>query len=269
MSTNTAGRLLDNSRITLERASQPRSALPSGLLFLHGLFGKPADWERSVEHFSSRWRVLAPELPVFDLPADQIDVTGLAAYARGLMDQNNLETAVVSGNSLGGHVALALALTYPERVSGLVLAGSSGLFERGHGLVPRRPSREYLYARIREVFYDEAHVTDSLMEEVTQTIYDRQRMRRVYRVAASTKRNNLRESLTKIQCPVLVVWGNNDQITPPEMAQEFADRLPDAELEFIDRCGHAVPIERPAEFNHLLDNFLSRRFGFNSALCHD
>ncbi|MFZ0820907.1 MAG: alpha/beta hydrolase [Candidatus Acidiferrales bacterium] len=269
MSVNTAGRMLETSRLSLEGASQLRTARPSGLLFLHGLFGKPADWEASVEHFSPQWRVYAPELPVFDLPAERIDVTGLAAYARDLMDQNNLETAIVSGNSLGGHVGLALALTYPQRVSALVLAGSSGLFERGHGRVPRRPSREYLYERIREVFYDAAHVTDSLMEEVSQTIYDRKRMGRVYRVAASAKRNNLRESLGKIQCPVLVVWGNNDLITPPQMAQEFADRLPDAELQFIDRCGHAVPIERPIEFNHLLENFLHRRFSFASALCHD
>jgi pimeloyl-ACP methyl ester carboxylesterase len=269
MATTAAGRMPDSLMPRIGQASDSMPSRPSGLLFLHGLFGKPADWETSVGHFSGGWRVLAPELPVFDLPADQIDVTGLAGFARGLMDQNNLETAVVSGNSLGGHIGLALALTHPQRVSALVLAGSSGLFERGHGRVPRRPSREYLYERIREVFYDEAHVTDSLMEEVSQTIYDRKRMCRVYRVAASAKRNNLRESLAKIQCPVLVVWGSNDLITPPDMAQEFADRLPDAELQFIDRCGHAVPIERPTEFNLLLDNFLHRRFGFAASVHHD
>jgi 2-hydroxy-6-oxonona-2,4-dienedioate hydrolase len=201
---------------------------------------------------------------VFNLPVDQMDVAGLAAHARDLLDQNHLETVVLTGNSLGGHVALALALTHPERVSALVLVGSSGLFERGHGRVPRRPTREYLYARMREIFYDPIHVTETLMEEVCQTIYDRKRMGRVYRVVASAKRNNLRESLARIQCPVLVVWGSEDVITPPDIAREFADRLPDAELQFIERCGHAVPIERPREFNLHLETFLQRRFGFPS-----
>ena len=206
---------------------------------------------------------------MFDLPTDQVDVAGLAAYMRFLLDENNIERVFVGGNSLGGHVALVLALMYPERVSGLVLAGSAGLLERGHGRIPRNPTREYLYNRIREVFYDPVHITDALMDEVHYTVCHRHRISRIYRIAASTKRNNLRESLAKIQCPVLVVWGAEDMITPPEMAQEFAERLPDAELQFINRCGHAVPIERPADFNHLVEGFLHRRFGAAPAMCHD
>jgi len=269
MSSATAGRLPRSSEAALEPSPYLRLSPPDALLFLHGLFGKAADWKHPAEYFSRRWRVVAPELPVFDLPREQADVAGLAAYARELMDQQGIERVFAGGNSLGGHVALALALNHPERVSGLVLAGSSGLLERGHGRVPRRPTTEYLYDRIREVFYDPVHVTETLMEEVHQTVYDRHRIGRIYRVAASTKRNNLRDSLGEIQCPVLVVWGREDIITPPDMAEEFAHRLPDAELQFIDRCGHAVPIERPAEFNHLLETFLHRRFGFAPALCHD
>jgi pimeloyl-ACP methyl ester carboxylesterase len=246
----------------LEHASSPKCERPSGLLFLHGLAGKPTDWEPSVEHFSRHWRALAPEFPFFDLQDDQANITGLAEYVSDVLDRNNLETAILIGHSVGGHAALALALKHPERVSALALAGSSGLYELGpNEFVPRQPSREYLYDRVRELFYDERYATERLVEELRQKLYHPIQKMRLLRLAISAKRSNLRESLAKIQCPVLLVWGTHDVIAPPDMAKEFGQRLPDAELHFIEHCGHALPIERPTEFNHLLEGFLQHRFG--------
>ena len=79
-------------------------------------------------------------------------------------------------------------------------------------------------------------------------------------MAASAKRDNLRDVLNQIRAPVLLVWGANDAITPPSVAHEFKERLPLAELEFIDQCGHAPSLEKPHEFNRIVERFLQRHF---------
>jgi len=64
--------------------------------------------------------------------------------------------------------------------------------------------------------------------------------------------------LSKIKIPVALIWGKNDKITPPEVAVEFNQLLPDSELNWIDLCGHAPMMERPTEFNEILSKFLEK-----------
>jgi pimeloyl-ACP methyl ester carboxylesterase len=143
----------------------------------------------------------------------------------------------------------------------LILAGSSGLFDRGYERhVPHRPSRAWLRAKMREVFFDESHVTETLIDEIRHSLSDRRRMAGLVRMAASAKRNNLRDVLHRIQSPVLLVWGANDNITPPSVALEFKERLPLSELKFINQCGHAPTLEKPYEFNLIVERFLQRHF---------
>ena len=232
------------------------------VVLLHGMFGSASGWGACLEHLAHRWKVMAPELPVFELPRDRSCVEGIGEYVKGMLDHHHVHRAVLGGNSLGGHIALHLALRFPERISGLVLAGSSGLFERGFERnVPRRPSREWLRAKIRDVFYDEGHVTESLVDEVSETLACPRRAIKILRVAKSAKRDNLRDVLHQIRCPVLLAWGADDNITPPTVAHEFRECLPSAELHFIPRCGHAPMMERPHEFNAIVERFLERHFG--------
>jgi pimeloyl-ACP methyl ester carboxylesterase len=231
-------------------------------LLLHGLFGKPVHWGPCAKLLADRlWRVLVPDLPVFDLPRHEVGIEGLALRAKDLMDREGIQRAVVGGNSLGGHIALQMALRYPQRVAALILTGSSGLFERSfENRVPRRPSRDWLQAKAREVFYDEVHVTESLLHEIKDTICDPRRALSIIRIAKSAKHDNLRHVLHQVRCPVLLAWGEDDSITPPSVAHEFKECLPDAELHFIPRCGHAPMMERPHEFNHIVERFIDRVF---------
>ncbi len=103
------------------------------VLCLHGLFGASEHWETTVETLAPRCRAMALTLPIFETPSDDLSVMGLRAYVEAFMDAERVPPAVVVGSSLAGHVALDLALHAPERVRGLVLSWSSGLFEHGFG----------------------------------------------------------------------------------------------------------------------------------------
>jgi pimeloyl-ACP methyl ester carboxylesterase len=228
------------------------------IVFLHGLFGNAGNWDPCIQRLTPRWRAVAPRLPLFDLPAAEATVEGIARSVRSWLDANHLPRVILGGNSLGGHVALHLTVTDPERVAALVLTGSSGLFERSYEPAPRRPSRDWVTARVREVFFEEWDGAGAMVDEVVGVAEDRDKARQLVRIATSTKQNPMRDQLHRIQCPVLLVWGANDQITPPSVAREFQDQLPHAELAFIDRCGHAPMMERPEEFCMHLDRFLMR-----------
>jgi pimeloyl-ACP methyl ester carboxylesterase len=160
---------------------------------------------------------------------------------------------VLCGNSLGGHASLLLALESPALVAGIVLTGSSGLFERGFAATQgSRPSRQWTGDRIREIFYDPSLATDELIDEVCRIVAVRRNARDIVQIAKSAKRDNMADRLAKIACPVLLIWGRQDVITPPEVAEEFHRTLPSAELAWVDRCGHAAMMERPREFAEAL-----------------
>ena len=86
---------------------------------------------------------------------------------------------------------------------------------------------------------------------------DRKYRRFVLRVAKATRDRQMLSDLADVNVPTLVIWGSNDTITPPFVADQFRDNIPRAELAFIDQCGHAPPIEQPKQFAHLLHTFLS------------
>jgi pimeloyl-ACP methyl ester carboxylesterase len=200
-------------------------------------------------------------MPVFQMPRNETGVHGLVEHIERTLDREHIERAVIGGNSLGGHVALAMALRDPGRVVGLLLAGSSGLFERGFDRkVPRRPSREWIREKMRAVFFEELHVTEALINEIHDTVSDMGRAVKIIRMAKSAKQDNLREVLHRIRCPVLLAWGADDTITPPVVAHEFKQYIPHAELEFINDCGHAPNIERPRELGRIMERFLARHF---------
>ena len=228
------------------------------LVLLHGLFGEAGNWGDCAARLQQNLRVLTPDLPLFSLPFGRPLIETLSDHVLRLLDDRGISRAVVAGNSLGGHVALRLAMSHPERVEALVLTGSSGLFERGfESSVPRRPTRRYLEEKIREVFFDPAHVTESLLNAVVRTLTDTRKVLSILRLAKAAKRDNLNSLLHQIRCPTLLVWGENDIITPPSVADDFNKLISGSRLHFIPQCGHAAMMEHPAEFARILDEFLS------------
>ncbi|QEM11928.1 alpha/beta fold hydrolase [Mucilaginibacter rubeus] len=229
------------------------------LLLLHGLMGALSNWDGVINEFKSRYRVIIPILPVYDMPLISTGVKSLSKFVHKFIKFKKLSNITLLGNSLGGHVALVYLTTHPENIKALVLTGSSGLYENAFGgSFPRRESIDFVREKVQFTFYDPAIATDDLVQDVFQTINDRHKVIRLLAMAKSAIRHNMKKDLHKITIPVSLIWGRNDKITPPEVAVEFNELLPDSELHWIDKCGHAPMMEHPEEFNVLLKQFLTK-----------
>ena len=230
------------------------------LLLLHGLFGALSNWEDVVAEFSPRYRVIIPLLPIYEMPLLKAGVPGLVSFVEEFLATINLtQPCAVLGNSLGGHIALVYTLQNPARVSRLVLTGSSGLFEDGMGgSFPKRGNYAFVQERVAYTFYDPAVATKELVDEVFSVTNSNAKCLRIISIARSAQRHNLAKELHKIEVPTLLVWGLNDTITPPVVAHEFHRLMPNSELRFLDHCGHAPMMERPREFNALLNQFMAQ-----------
>jgi len=95
--------------------------------------------------------------------------------------------------------------------------------------------------------------------EVFATVNDRVKLVKTLAIAKSAIRHNMAKDLPKMKIPTLIIWGTNDTVTPPNVAEEFNRLLPDSELFWIERCGHAPMMEHPDEFNRILDQWLDKR----------
>ena len=229
------------------------------LMLLHGLFGALSNFQDLIEHFRKTNKVVVPLLPLLELDLLHTSVGGLQKFVQRFIEHRNYNHIHLLGNSLGGHVGLVYVLKHPERVKSLILTGSSGLFENGMGdSYPKRGDKEYIRKKTQLTFFDPALATDELVDEVFEITNNRLKVIKIIALAKSAIRNNLGEELREIKQPTCLIWGNNDTITPPFVGKEFNRLIPNSELHFIDKCGHAPMMEVPAEFNKVLDQFLNK-----------
>lgn len=229
------------------------------LVLLHGLFGALSNFHGLIEYFRQHNKVIVPILPLFELDILHSTVGGLAKFVHKFLEARDYRNAHLLGNSLGGHVALVHVLKHPERIKSLILTGSSGLFESGMGdSYPKRGDYEYIKRKTELTFYNPQTATKELVDEVYGIVNNRLKAIKIISLAKSAIRNNLGEELNQIKHPTLLVWGNNDSITPPFVAREFNKLIPNSELYFIDKCGHAPMMEVPDEFNIILHKFLKK-----------
>ncbi len=227
------------------------------LMLCHGLFGALSNFSDLIEKFRHTHKVVVPLLPLFDLDILHTSVSGLEKHIAAFIEHKNYTNIHLLGNSLGGHVALVYILKHPERVKSLTLTGSSGLFENAMGdSYPKRGDYEYIKNKTAQTFYDPAMATPALVDEVFEITKNRIKVIKIIALAKSAIRHNLGEELNQIQQPTLLIWGNNDIVTPPFVAEEFKKLIPNSELHFIDKFGHAPMMEVPSEFNTILEKFL-------------
>jgi pimeloyl-ACP methyl ester carboxylesterase len=230
------------------------------LLLLHGLFGALSNFKEVLNHFSTRYKVVIPMLPLYDLPLLDTSAKSIAKFLAKFIAAQGYEKVNLLGNSLGGHVALIYTREHPEMVNSLVLTASSGLYENAFGSsFPRRDDKEFIREKVALTFYDPKHATDALVDECFELVNDRNRVLRILAIAKSAIRHNMANDLPKMNMPSCLIWGRNDTITPPEVADQFHEKLPDSDLYWIDKCGHAPMMEHPEEFNRLLDAWLEKR----------
>lgn len=229
------------------------------LIVLHGLFGALSNFKDVLDEFSKDYKVVIPIMPIYELPLLKTNVKELASYIHSFIEFKSYKSVTLLGNSLGGHVSLVYTVAHPEMVNAIVLTGSSGLYENAFGgSFPRREDREYIRKKVETTFYDPANATDELIEEVFGIINDRNKLIRVLAIAKSAIRHNMKDDLPGITIPACLIWGKNDGVTPPEVAEDFHALLPNSDLNWIDKCGHAPMMEHPKEFNGLLSPWLKK-----------
>ena len=229
------------------------------LVILHGLMGGLSNFDGVAAHFSTAgYKVLIPELPLYDLPLLKTNVKQFAIYLRDFITHLGEEKVILIGNSLGGHIGLLHTKLFPEKVKGLVITGSSGLYENAMGeSYPKREDYEYIKKKTQDVFYDPIIASKEVVDDVFETVNDRKKLIKILTIAKSAIRHNMAKDLPNIKVPTGIIWGKQDAVTPPSVGEEFNRLLPDSTLYWIDKCGHAPMMEHPETFNNILSAWLS------------
>ena len=138
------------------------------VILLHGLMGGVENFGEMVDLISAKYKVYGLDLKLFEgRTLFKVSVKALSDYLYEFMNHLGLESAVLIGNSMGGHIGLIFTKDHPEKVDGLILTGSSGLFEESMGnSFPRRGDKNYIRTKTEEVFYDPKVATNELVDRV-------------------------------------------------------------------------------------------------------
>lgn len=230
------------------------------IIVLHGLMGGLSNFDGVATFFPENgYKVVIPELPIYTQNILKTNVKAFAKYVKDFITFKGFEKVILLGNSLGGHIALYHTKMYPEKMAGLVITGSSGLYESAMGdSYPKRGDYEYIKKKAEDVFYDPKIATKEIIDDVYNTVNDRIKLIKTLTIAKSAIRHNMAKDLPKMFTPTCIIWGKNDKVTPPDVAEEFHRLLPVSELHWIDKCGHAAMMEHPDEFNKILLAWLKK-----------
>ena len=231
------------------------------IIVLHGLMGGLSNFEGVMNYFPNKgYKILVPELPIYDKPLLKTTVKSFAKFVDDFIKYKGLKDVILLGNSLGGHIGLLHTKLFPKNVKALIITGSSGLYESAMGDgYPRRGDYEFIKKKAQDVFYDPAVATPEIVDEVFATVNDRIKLVKTLAIAKSAIRHNMAKDLPKMSTPTCIIWGKNDNVTPPDVAEDFHKLLPDSDLFWIDKCGHAAMMEHPDEFNTILEAWLKAR----------
>ena len=240
------------------------------LLMLHGLSATHANWDHTMTAFSSRFRVIAPDLPGHgrsEKPDAPYTIDFFAGVMRSLGRELGLDEAVVLGNSLGGQIAAQMALDYPAWTRALVLVAPAGGFGTAVSALswtiravagPRLLSVTLPYALERSV-YDRTRAEHL---ERRRILAERIAHEDFPGFARAVNRSLMgaiaagRQPLHQIRQPVLLVWGRNDRMVALSGSRRLMQAVPHARLAVLESCGHIPMLEQPEQFNRLVADFL-------------
>ena len=251
------------------------------ILLLHGLGASLEQWEWSQPGLSSRHEVVALDLPGFGRsqspPRDQFDLDHMVNLLGEFIDAMGWQSATVIGNSMGGLLAISMALNLEGRVSRLVLTGSAGLGRDlgwplrvawlpclGEAILPFMKLRPLVHYSLRRLFSDPSRLPNRMVD-VSADNYKRRSIRsnflRAIRIGVSLSGQrdsiNFRDQLDKIRVPTLLIWGREDGVMPLEHGKIAHQLIAGSKLTVIDDCGHVPQIEHPGRFVDEVEHFLA------------
>jgi len=232
------------------------------VVFLHGVGSDKSVWAPQLAHFGRSRRAVAFDYPGYGDSDPAPEETTRDDYAKAIlaaMDSLDIERAHVCGLSLGGVIAIALHSLAADRCASLILADSFAMHPDGHGIYERSlagSTNLRAMAEARVDFLLAAGALDDVRAEVVET------MSRIdaaaYRIGAEAVwLADQRKRAAAIDVPTLVIVGEEDRATPPELSKQLADLIPGARLESIAGAGHISNLERPAEFDRIVEEFIA------------
>ena len=250
------------------------------VILVHGLFSSVEFWLSNLPALAGNHRVYALDMPGFGL-TDKIPLSSLshgAQFIDDFMKTQNINRASLVGHSMGGGLSLQYTIQYPDRVDRLVLIDGFGLGRKMHYLfrlltVPvigellTRPSRNGIKKSQSMVVYDRSVITD----EIIDTSYRLALLPGAQKSLLSMLRKggsifgihpeyvrSITDNLHNVKTPTLIIWGEQDRLLPVEQGYVARDKMPDAQLEVFERCGHLPHLEYPEKFNSLVLEFLAK-----------
>jgi 4,5:9,10-diseco-3-hydroxy-5,9,17-trioxoandrosta-1(10),2-diene-4-oate hydrolase len=255
------------------------------IVFIHGLSGSWQNWLEQVPVFAREHRVITFDLPGFgasEMPAQKITISGYGRFVAALLDELEVGSAAIVGNSMGGFIGMELAIRFPERVERLVLVSAAGLSieylrnERALAVLGTLENRLAAYSgwlasrsdalarrpgARRLIFGIVAHRPDRLPGPlVAEQVRGSGKPGFLPALDALTD-YPIRDRLGEIACPTLIVWGSEDRLVPARDADEFARLIPNSRKVVWPETGHVAMLERPAAFNALIEAFLAEEPG--------
>lgn len=243
------------------------------VLLIHGLNASTFSFRYTIPELAQHYRVVAIDLKGFGYSerphGGDFSQTAQAALVERFMERLGIERAAVIGHSMGGAVAMRLALNYSERVSRLVLVDSADDREMRLGARPATYLRHFLplaalftlhrpaFRRLslRSAVHDPAHLTPEVVEGYFRPSRMKGHLRGLGLLFAHHGRDELLEP-ERISQPTLILWGEHDRWLPPERGQDLARRIPGARLLPVRSAGHMPLEEQPESCNRAVLEFL-------------
>jgi pimeloyl-ACP methyl ester carboxylesterase len=249
------------------------------IVFVHGISGSWQNWLENLPHFGRGRRAIALDLPGFGaspMPSWELDMPSYGRLLHDFCEKLGIEGATVVGNSMGGFIAVEAVTASPGRFERLVLVSAAGILNtwnpeeravatawawkvfgpqyarRSRFIVSRPRAREFVFrpfvrypARLRE---------DLLLEQIESGLKQADGFGDALHAVI---RHDIRERLSEIAMPTMILWGQSDRVIPMAAALSYHRRIPHSRLEIFERTGHVPQLERPARFNAVLDDFLT------------
>ena len=257
------------------RFSQASEGTP--VVLIHGLGASVVTWSENMEALAQHHQVFALDLPGHgdsDKPEIDYSVPSGAHFLAAFLDALGLASAALIGNSVGGLLALRTALSYPQRVSHLVLVDAAGLGREVSwflrlaslpllGELLERPNVQSTDGLARSISSNPAAVDATVLEELKRVRNLKGAKRAVLKAIRSCiglrglKADHIELSrLSRIKIPVLVVWGEEDRVLPVVHAYRIAQHVKNVRVEVFPGCGHWPQMEDARRFNALVLDFL-------------
>ncbi|HYL31744.1 MAG TPA: alpha/beta hydrolase [Stellaceae bacterium] len=231
------------------------------LVYLHGAGGGGL-WLPWMEDLAQKFNVIVPEHPGFgrsDMPEWLDGIHDVALFYLEFLAAENLTDVHLMGGSLGGWIAAEMAMLDASRLKTLTLIGPAGIHVSG----VRKPDPFMWSAEelARRLFHDRA-MADEAAKRAVDPAGDDVRMKNIYTVARLAWHPRfydplLMKWLKRVTLPTLIVWGRDDQVLPVALAQGFAERLPQAEIEIVPDCGHLPQLEKKEFFVERVTRFIA------------